>query len=105
MFFFVFVFRPSRDEPIEALELKINNPHKMDRDTSNRRRKFKDSLLDESNDFHWLKGFHRKDLLARIREVAVTTNATRLLADPCTYAQFQTFMPRYTIVTYYLIST
>lgn len=66
----------------------------MDRETTLRRRKFRDSIYDEQNDFHWMKGWLRKDILCRIREIGLYTIASRLTADPTLFSQYQMNMSR-----------
>jgi hypothetical protein len=83
-----------RDEPVEPIEASGTQFGKLDRESAARRRKFKDSLYEDNLEFHWQKGWLRRDSLSRIREVGLSTSASRLLADPIFYAQFKSFMSR-----------
>ena len=76
----------TRDEALEQFETGLN--FKMDRETVARRKKFRDMLTDEMNEYHWYKGWFRRDALSQARDLSATTIASRLLADPNTYIQY-----------------
>ena len=71
----------TRDEPTEAIE-QDGPPAKLERETINKRRKFRDQSMEDAYDFHYSKGWLRKDALTRVRELGASTIATKLMAEP-----------------------
>jgi hypothetical protein len=84
----------TRDELLEEDSPANDANYGSRRESTNRRRRIRETVMDESNDISAYRGWHRSDMMTRVRELSATTLAVRLLADPELYTIFKSNMAR-----------